>query len=59
MEKDSQRRGVSDVNYRMKHEVGGWYVRLNELLRGIWMDDVLRGGGIVPVPSHYFLLARQ
>jgi len=36
--------------------LGGWYVRVTELFRGIWMDDVLRGGRIVPVPSHYFSL---
>ena len=41
-----QRRDVSDVNYRMKHEVGGWYERVNEMSVGIQIDDVLRGQGL-------------
>jgi hypothetical protein len=56
VKKDSQRRVVSDVNYRLKHEVGGWYVRVNEMSVGIWIDDVLRGQGLFLSLSHHFLL---
>lgn len=54
--KPSQRRVVSDVNNRMKHEVGGWCERVTGLFRGIWIDDVLWGRTLFLSLSQYFLL---